>query len=140
MYNPGLFRVSNFKFANNKIIGLHKLASKDEFNIGLFLNNPLKDFIDKYKRDKYEKHIHNFLDYNDYNLFLKLYDRGFISKAILIKKQYQFSNPKNVLKLILSKKETHKNWVSAWHGTQSEFIESIVEYGWFKITMHKNKR
>ena len=116
--------------SNNKIIGVHKSASPKEFNIGLFLNNPLNDFIDKYKkRDKYKKHIHDFLDYNDYNLFLKLYDRGFISEAILIKKQYQFSNSKNALKLILSKKETDKNWVSAWHGTQSEFIESIVEYG-----------
>ena len=115
--------------SNNKIIGVHKLASKDEFNIGLFLNNPLKDFIDKYKRDKYKNLIKMFLDDRDYNLFLKLYDKGFISEAILLEKKYLSSDPRHALKLILRKKEIPKNWVSAWHGTQHEFIESIVEYG-----------
>ena len=40
--------------SNNKVIGLHKSASKNkQYNMGIFLNYPLEEFINKYKyKDK----------------------------------------------------------------------------------------
>ena len=35
---------------NNKVIGIHK-ASKKNYNIGLFINYAIEDFINKYKND-----------------------------------------------------------------------------------------
>ena len=37
--------------ANNKIIGIHKMSSKTkQYNIGVFLKYPLKEFLNKYKQ------------------------------------------------------------------------------------------
>ena len=41
--------------SNNKVVGIHKFASNEEFNIGAFLYYPLKEFIDKYKMNEKEK-------------------------------------------------------------------------------------
>ena len=45
--------VHQFLFYNNKIIEIHKFCSKEEFNIGIFLYYPLKEYFDKYKRNKF---------------------------------------------------------------------------------------
>ena len=41
--------------SNNKVVGIHKLSSNEEFNMGAFLYYPLKEFIDKYKINEKEK-------------------------------------------------------------------------------------
>ena len=41
--------------SNNKIIGVHKSASKEQFNIGSFLYYPLNEFIDEYNKRKNNK-------------------------------------------------------------------------------------
>ena len=44
------------KLSDSKLIGIHKQASKkEEYNIGLFLNEPIKCFFQKYTNDKKEK-------------------------------------------------------------------------------------
>jgi hypothetical protein len=41
--------------SNNKIIGIHKSASKEQINIGSFLYYPLNEFIDEYNKRKNNK-------------------------------------------------------------------------------------
>ena len=76
------------------------------------------------------------------NLIYKLYNKGFISdyfeikKDIFTDKNYIRKNEVAVKKFICSRKNLptnwdiiSKNWISAWHGTQFEYLESIVENG-----------
>ena len=85
------------------------------------------------KRDKNDKIM---------NLIYKLYNKGFISdyfeikKDIFTDKNYIRKNEVAVKKFICSRKNLptnwdiiSKNWISAWHGTQFEYLESIVENG-----------
>ena len=46
--------------SNNKIIGIHKAAKKnDNYNIGLFLKYPLSEFINKIKKEEIIKKSYN---------------------------------------------------------------------------------
>ena len=114
---------------NNKIIGIHKQASKEEqFNIGSFLYYSLNEFINKYKQKEY---IYNLKTDNEkfYQLYLKLYNKGFVSDIIEIKKRFVRSIAYKLICSNKKKPEDWKNWISAWHGTNSSNLESIVENG-----------
>ena len=60
---------------NNKLIGIHKKGN-DKYNIGTFLNYPIKEFIEQYN-DKNEKML---------NEFKKKYNYCFDIKNTKIKK------------------------------------------------------
>ena len=40
---------------NNKIIGIHKEAYKNNYNRGTFLNYPIQEYINKYNKDLIEE-------------------------------------------------------------------------------------
>lgn len=135
---PGSSGSPILKLSNNKIIGVHKYASIENFNIGNFLHYPLKEFIEKYKRKKIKKLTSIFGLFNE--SLVKLFDKGFISDLIPIKSKYKEGNvtfsyhfylpDENVAyRLICSNKNIPKDWVSAWHGTRHENVESIIENG-----------
>ena len=80
----------------NKLIGIHKQAKKDkEYNIGTFLNFPIKDFIQiYYKNDNNDNKINNIMNENNININ---------NNELLIKefseKYYNIENKKDKLNL-----------------------------------------
>ena len=143
---------------NHKIIGIHK-AGKNQYNRGLFLYGALQDFIIKYKEkinkkqiDKINKIIKSMADAGDkelIDLIKNLYNKRLISDIIPLKgKDPAYINPLETIvgyQLIckeefLSKNDfkIKENWISAWHGTNHENLESILKYG-FKLPGTKLK-
>ena len=80
----------------NKLIGIHKLGHKNKkFNIGTFLNFPIKDFIQiYYKNDNNDNKINNIMNENNININ---------NNELLIKefseKYYNIENKKDKLNL-----------------------------------------
>lgn len=48
---PGSSGSPIINLKNNKVIGMHKEAARFDFNIGIFLKNPLIDFINNYSKN-----------------------------------------------------------------------------------------
>ena len=64
-----------FDSSNNKIIGIHKKRSGKNYNIGAFLSDSIKEFINKFtKKDTIKKVDMKKLGLNDKNLFVKIYN------------------------------------------------------------------
>lgn len=115
--------------SNKKVIGIHKQRSQiGEYNIGLFLNDAIKEFKHKFK---YKNIIGGIKLENckDKKLFIKLYNFGLTKELITIK-----DSGNNIIayKFLLNTKENSddtKNWITAWHGTSYCNLLSIVNYG-----------
>ena len=93
---------------NNKVIGIHKEATINNYNKGLFLNYPIKEFINKYKNNNIIKELNEIFqfnkenqltleDFNNLELNLRLKDLG--NKGI--ENLYNFDIP-NLKELNLS--------------------------------------
>ena len=48
----------------NKVIGIHKEATNNNYNKGLFLNYPIKEFINKYKNNNIIKELNEIFQFN----------------------------------------------------------------------------
>ena len=126
--------------SNNKIIGIHKQKSSGEYNIGFFLYNSIKEFIQLYNNYKMKN---NYIDKNKIEeiiLFMNFSAKDFKSEIIRsIFNQRLISNIipikyKNKIiaqKLFLNNNNLRNcmNWIPAWHGTKIENLESIIKYG-----------
>ena len=132
--------------SNNKIIGIHKRKSEQrEYNIGAFLYDSIKEFIQLYnnyelnKNGTIQKKIIEFLDlrifgvkYNENYKQLQdktihsIFNQGLISDMNPIKYNNEIIAYKFFLKSYTS---TPKGWIPAWHGTKIENLESIIKYG-----------
>lgn len=69
-------------------------------------------------------------------LFLKLYHKGLVSDVILIQNEYDLNKSIDALKFICPNKNLSENWdkiskkwITAYHGTKMDYLESILEYG-----------
>ena len=51
----------------NKVIGIHKEATNNNYNKGLFLNYPIKEFINKYKNNNIIKELNEIFQFNKEN-------------------------------------------------------------------------
>jgi len=131
--------------SNNKIIGIHKGSSKyRECNMGAFLYDSIKEFIQLYKNYKLNKNrkIQEIIDFMDLRIFgykynedykqlqnksiHSIFNQGLISDINSIKYKNEIIAYKLFLKDHTS---TPKGWIPAWHGTKIENLESIIKYG-----------
>lgn len=115
--------------SNNKIIGIHKERGNKEYNVGGFLSDSIKEFINKYLKINIVKKIDtNKLGINDKNLFNNIYNKGLVKDFIQIKDKdiniaYEFPlYQKNV-------KRNYEKWEIGWHGTLYQNLDSIIKYG-----------
>ena len=90
--------------------------------------NKLKQYLKKFFRYDAPKEIEQ--------LFLKLYHKGLVSDVILIQNEYKTNRNINALKFICPNKNLPENWdkitkkwITAYHGTKMDYLESILEYG-----------
>ena len=122
-----------FNLSNNKIIGVHKQRSNNkEYNIGFFLYDSIKEFINKYLKKETIKNIK--LEKKDKAFFQKLFNNGLIKDFINIK---GYDNEHyNAFKFLCWSKNMPKDfstnsndWITAWHGTNILNLESILKYG-----------
>ena len=117
-----------FNLANNKIIGIHKQRGEKENNIGAFLYDSIKEFINKFlKKEIIKKVDMNKLGLNEKGFFINLYNKGVIKDFIHIKNKdcdigYKFP---------ISQKTSFDDESSktAWHGTNYKYLGSIIKYG-----------
>ena len=116
---------------NNKIIGIHKQRGEKEYNIGAFLYDSIKEFINKFmKKDIVKKVYMNKLGLNkkdEKDFFINLYNKGLVKDFIHIKNKdgdigYKFP---------ISQKTSFddESSFSAWHGTNYKYLGSIIKYG-----------
>ena len=47
------------KLSNNKVIGIHKEGSKFDYNKGVFLKEPIIEYINNYKNNKFDNELNN---------------------------------------------------------------------------------
>jgi len=112
---------------NNKIIGIHKKSGSKEFNIGAFLSDSIKEFMNKYNKKKLTKEIDmKKLGIEDKNLFVNLYNKGLVKDFIIKNNNSIYIFP---LSKIIETKKDYKNWKTAWHGTLYQNLNSIIKYG-----------
>ena len=123
-----------FSAITKKIIGIHKGAiynkeRKTKFNIGTFLKFPLNEL-------NLGLNIKQISLSNEYpeiiTLIKNLYTKKLLSNIVQIKldgkiEGYQLLCDEKFLPKDYS--TTCKNWISTWHGTKFEYIESIIKYG-----------
>ena len=119
-----------FNLTNNQVIGIHKGAGNKEYNIGVFLSEPINEFINKFKKKNIINEIKmEKLGIEEKNLFYNLYKKRLIKNFVEIK-----DNGMNIaFKFLLNKKPNittnQDKWITAWHGTLYEYLESIIKYG-----------
>ena len=44
-YKRRIIRFTNIKYKNNKLLGIHKESNNKQYNRGLFLNYPIKEYL-----------------------------------------------------------------------------------------------
>ena len=134
--------------SNNKVIGIHKQKGTNNYNVGAFLYDAIKNLIMKFNNklgkkmtDKMKKIIQLFSSYydikNEFTDFLKnLCEKNLISDIIQIKRGKEEIDG---LQLICSQEflpknysSIYKDWIPAWHGTNYKNLENIIKYG-FKL-------
>ena len=127
--------------SNNKIIGIHKQNTIDDYNLGTFLYYSIKEFILLYKNinnnlknDKVKiQEVIDFLcdehKYDDNDNYIKIMERifnqGLISDVLKIKIKNEVIGYKLFSKIFPS---NSNDWIPAWHGTTIENLESIIKY------------
>ena len=127
-----------FSAITKRIIGIHKGAisnkeGKTVYNIGTFLKFPLNDLNLGLKI----KQILSSEECPEIKTLIKnLYTKKLLSNIVQIKDEkkdglgligYQLLCDEKFLPKDYS--TTCKNWISAWHGTKFEYLESIIKYG-----------
>ena len=127
-----------FSAITKRIIGIHKGAisnreRKTAYNIGTFLKFPLNDLNLGLKI----KQILSSEECPEIKTLIKnLYTKKLLSNIVQIKDEkkdglgligYQLLCDEKFLPKDYS--NTCKNWISAWHGTKFEYLESIIKYG-----------
>ena len=143
---------------NNKVIGIHKKGgTTKEYNVGLFLYEPIKIFINKYnnkikeKNDKIidKKIIKKLNEFGEQekilkDLFINLFNKRLISDIVQINSGGQIALIYGY-QLLCSQEFLPKNystinekWIPAYHGTSYKNLESIIKYG-FKLPGSKLK-
>ena len=92
--------------SNNKIIGIHNSTSKEQFNLGSFLNRSLSVFIDEYSKARHKKNIfHLYKCTNKNNLKSRILTGTNTTKIVLnLKNNGRMNWPENTTKLIFDKK------------------------------------
>ena len=128
-----------FSAITKRIIGIHKGAisnreRKTAYNIGTFLKFPLNDL-------NLGLNMKQILSSEEcpeiVNLIKNLYTKKLLSNIVQIKGIKKiFGSDLIGYQLLCDEKflpkdysTTCKNWISAWHGTKFEYLESIIKYG-----------
>ena len=128
-----------FSAITKRIIGIHKGAisnreRKTAYNIGTFLKFPLNDL----NLGLNIKQILSSEEYPEIKTLIKnLYTKKLLSNIVQIKGIKKiFGSDLIGYQLLCDEKflpkdysTTCKNWISAWHGTKFEYLESIIKYG-----------
>ena len=128
-----------FSAITKRIIGIHKGAisnkeGKTVYNIGTFLKFPLNDL----NLGLNIKQILSSEEYPEIKTLIKnLYTKKLLSNIVQIKGIKKiFGSDLIGYQLLCDEKflpkdysTTCKNWISAWHGTKFEYLESIIKYG-----------
>ena len=128
-----------FSAITKRIIGIHKGAisnreRKTVYNIGTFLKFPLNDL----NLGLNIKQILSSEEYPEIKTLIKnLYTKKLLSNIVQIKGIKKiFGSDLIGYQLLCDEKflpkdysTTCKNWISAWHGTKFEYLESIIKYG-----------
>ena len=128
-----------FSAITKRIIGIHKGAisnreRKTAYNIGTFLKFPLNDL----NLGLNIKQILSSEEYPEIKTLIKnLYTKKLLSNIVQIKGIKKiFGSDLIGYQLLCEEKflpkdysTTCKNWISAWHGTKFEYLESIIKYG-----------
>ena len=128
-----------FSAITKRIIGIHKGAisnreRKTVYNIGTFLKFPLNDL----NLGLNIKQILSSEEYPEIKTLIKnLYTKKLLSNIVQIKGIKKiFGSDLIGYQLLCEEKflpkdysTTCKNWISAWHGTKFEYLESIIKYG-----------
>ena len=73
-YKRRIIRFTNIKYKNNKLLGIHKESNNKEFNRGLFLNYPIKEYIQLYnnKLAEFNKKYNLNIQQNTTKIYLSL--------------------------------------------------------------------
>ena len=104
---------------NNKIIGIHKEGNKpNNYNIGTFINYPIKDFIQKYYYNKDNSEI---LKYLIKNLFLK-------KELSSLKKSLKFVNGFLINRAIIQKLNEYYNINETIHFLNNNYLLKGANY------------
>ena len=114
-------------YLNNKIIGIHKEWSGKNFNNGSFLNEPIKEFINRYNKNN---NIINYKNNDEQPNYKALHDLGIISYEELGKLQLLNLISDNTLKII---KEQMEKYICNLK------IENQYSTGFFCKIPYKNK-
>ena len=127
-----------FSAITKRIIGIHKGAisnreRKTAYNIGTFLKFPLNDLNLGLKI----KQILSSEEHPEIKTLIKnLYTKKLLSNIVQIKDEKKYGLGLIGYQLLCDEKflpkdysTTCKNWISAWHGTKFEYLESIIKYG-----------
>ena len=128
-----------FSAITKRIIGIHKGAisnreRKTAYNIGTFLKFPLNDL----NLGLNIKQILSSEEYPEIKTLIKnLYTKKLLSNIVQIKGIKKiFGSDLIGYQLLCDEKflpkdysTTCENWISAWHGTKFEYLESIIKYG-----------
>ena len=114
-------------YLNNKIIGIHKEWSGKNFNKGSFLNEPIKEFINRYNKNN---NIINYKNNDEQPNYKALHDLGIISYEELGKLQLLNLISDNTLKII---KEQMEKYICNLK------IENQYSTGFFCKIPYKNK-
>ena len=127
-----------FSAITKRIIGIHKGAisnreRKTVYNIGTFLKFPLNDLNLglNIKQILFSKENPEII-----TLIKNLYTKNLLSNIVKIKFDKKSGDKIIGYQLLCDEKflpkdysTTCENWISAWHGTKFEYLESIIKYG-----------
>ena len=128
-YNRGLFLNYPIKEYIKKIQEYHKIKEIKENHIEIEKCKTFKEMINFFVGEIYENKNEYFTYIN--KIFNKIWNQGLVKDILKIKfAGFGFGDGVVAFKLFCKNFPSYSNdWIPAWHGTKIENLESIIEYG-----------